>query len=435
MDLKKFSGKKICVAVSGGQDSVALLHYLKTKENECGYSLIAVHCEHGIRGEESVLDAEFVVKFCRDLGVECIVKTENCPEKARLEKTSLETASRDFRQDVFLEILATGRADYVATAHHQDDEAETVLFRLARGTLSGAKGIEEENGRFIRPFLRWAKTEIVEYVEKNKLPYREDRTNFVPDVTRNKIRLEILPKLNEAVGGASENLAKFAFRLAEDDELLQTLAKALLSVDEGGKTTVAFSDKKPLFARALIMAIKGLGVYKDYTSAHLDAVYGLQNSERGAKLDLPYGLQAEKTEKGIALFIKKEEKPFKKPEEMPFSENGFDGGRYEITVQKTPPVYADKVLVIDGDKLPKDATFRFRKEGDKIRRFGGGTKSLKKFFNEEKTPLDQREQLPLIAQKDGSTVYVVCGVEISEDVKISKTTRNALYIITKEKET
>ena len=434
MDLKKFSGKKICVAISGGQDSVALLHYLKTQEKACGYSLSAVHCEHGIRGKESLLDAEFVQEFCRRLGVPCVVKSENCIEKARLEKTSLETAGRAFRQRVFAEILDLGEADFVATAHHLDDEAETVLFRLARGTLSGAKGIEEENGRFIRPFLRLSKAEIVAYVEKNGLAYREDKTNFVPDVTRNKIRLEILPRLNEAVDGASENLAKFAFRLAEDDALLQELAKELLSEDEQGRTLVAFSEKKPLFTRALILAMKGLGVYKDYTSAHLDAVYSLQNKERGASLDLPYGLQAEKTSKGVALFIKKEEKGYKKPEAKAFSENGFDGGRYEVIVQKTPPVYECKLLCIDGDKLPKDAVFRFRKEGDEIRRFGGGTKSLKKFFNEEKTPVDEREWLPMIAQKDGNTVYVVCGVEISEDVKISKETQNALYIITKEKE-
>lgn len=433
MDLKKFSGKKICVAISGGQDSVALLHYLKTKEKTFGYSLSAVHCEHGIRGEESRLDAEFVQEFCRTLGVSCVVKAENCPEKARLEKTSLETTSRAFRQDVFFGILDSGYADVIATAHHLDDEAETVLFRLARGTLSGAKGIEEENGRFIRPFLRWTKAEIIEYVEQNQLPYREDCTNFVPDVTRNKIRLEILPKLNEAVGGASENLAKFAFRLAEDDALLQELSKTLLT-EEDGRATVAFSRKKPLFARALIMAMKGLGVCKDYTSVHLDAVYALQNSERGAKLDLPYGLQAEKTEKGIALYPKKKATVFEKPEETPFCENGFDGGRYEVIVQKTPPVYEGKVLCIDGDKLPKDAVFRFRKEGDKIRRFGGGTKTLKKFFNEEKTPVEEREYLPLIAQKDGEKVYVVCGAEISDDVKVSQETRNALYIITKEKE-
>ncbi len=433
MDLKKFSGKKICVAISGGQDSVALLHYLKTQEKTFGYALFAVHCEHGIRGKDSLLDAEFTLDFCRELGVLCELRREDCVEKSKREKTSLETAARAFRREVFLEILQSGRADFIATAHHLDDEAETVLFRLARGTLSGAKGMEEEHGKFIRPFLRKTKAEILEYVQKNGLAFREDKTNYVPDVTRNKIRLEILPRLNEAVGGASENLAKFAFRLAEDDALLKDLATGLLSVDKSGKTLIAFSDKKPLFARALVMAMKGLGVYKDYTSAHLDAVYDLQKSERGARLDLPYALCAEKSTKGVLVYVKAEQKHVEKVAESAFSENGFDGGRYEVKVSKTPPVSEDKVLVVDGDKLPKDAVFRFRKEGDKIRRFGGGSKSLKKFFNEEKTPVEEREWLPLIAKRHGQTVYVVCGIEISEDVKICQTTRNALYITTRRK--
>ena len=110
-----------------------------------------------------------------------------------------------------------------------------------------------------------------------------------------------------------------------------------------------------------------------------------------------------------------------------FSLDGFDGGRYEVILSKTPFEEGES-LRLDIDKLPQDAVFRFRKEGDYIQRFGSGKKSLKKFFNEEKIPVDEREHMPLIAEKDGSEVYAVCGVEISERVKVTETTKETLYL-------
>ncbi len=440
MQLQKFSGKKICVAFSGGVDSTALLHFLLENREKYGYFLSAVHCEHGIRGEESLSDKAFAEKICRDWGVELFLFSADCIALAAREKKSLETAAREFRLNSFQALVDEGKADYIATAHHVNDEAETVLFRLARGSsLSGARGILTENGWLIRPFLTWTKEEILKYAKENSLSYCEDKTNFELFATRNKLRLEILPALENAVAGATKNLARFAFLAAEDDEYLYRQSERLLQKEKSGGFTVSFSEEKPLFTRACLTALKALGMEKDYTSLHLGSVFSLQSAERGARLDLPKNVRAEKMGKGIRLYVFESADENSAPikEEKPFSENGFDGGRYAVKVGKAFSAIREtgwKTLKIDKDTLPKDAIFRFRKEGDVFTKFGGKTKSLKKFFNEEKIEVSERGALPLLASKDGNEVYVVCGVEISERVKITKDTQNALYITIEKKE-
>ena len=430
-------GKRVCVAISGGVDSTALLHYLKSCESQVGFSLSAVHCEHGIRGEESLLDQAFVQELCQKWDVPLFVFSNDCPKRAKREKVSLETAARNFRLESFASLIKENKVDFIATAHHVSDEAETVLFRLARGTsLSGVKGMEARSGYLIRPFLDWTKEEILSYAKKNNLSYRSDSTNFQTDATRNKLRLKVFPALEETVQGASVNLARFARYAAEDDEFLKEQSKLLLSLTSKGKPLVQFSEKKPLFRRACLMAMKELGIEKDYTSAHLESVFCLQQSERGAKIHLPQGVIAQKSESGIEFFLQKDEEilpPFPQTEKT-FDLSGFDGGRYVVNVSLTPPQTEEiKVLRVDGDKLPKNAVFRFREDGDVIKSFGG-SKSLKKFFNEKKIPVKERAFLPLIAEKDASEVFVVCGVEISERVKITKETQSVLYITLQKKE-
>ena len=428
MDLMRYANKRICVAISGGVDSVCLLHYLKSILKT---GLSAVHCEHGIRGEESLADLAFVQALCKDWEIPLTIFQENCPLKAEKEKLSLETAARNFRRECFEKLLST-QCDYIATAHHQGDEAETVLFRIARGTLSGVKGMEAEGEKILRPFLTWSKADILSYAEKNQLCHREDRTNEDLRFTRNKIRKEVLPKLEEAVHGATGNITRFAALVGEDDAFLYRLSEKLLTKHKDGYI-VAFSEDKPLFRRACLTALKGLGVEKDYTAFHLESAYYLQQSERGAKLDFPQNAECEKTEKGLTFRIKKVEIFEKKSNVKPFSENGFDGGRYEVIISKTPPKAGVNVLKIDADKLSKTAVFRFRQEGDEIKMFGGGTKTLKKFFNERKIPVKEREFIPLVAEKESKEVYVVCGEEISEKLKVDENTENVLYIILQKK--
>ena len=438
LDLRKFFGKKVCVATSGGADSTALLHYLKTQEIACGYSLSAVHCEHGIRGEESLDDMRFVEAFCRELDVPLTVFSCDCKQRAKDTLVSLETAARAFRRECFSALVTEGKADFIATAHHQSDEAETVLFRLCRGTaLSGVKAMSEEDGVLLRPFLTWKKAEILHYVQENGLSYREDSTNKETDATRNKLRLEVFPVLEEVIPAAKENLARFAALAAEDDNYLYRESEKLLSYQEK-EIIIAFCNAAPLFRRACLTAMKTLGIEKDYTACHLQSLFSLQDKERGAKVDLPLGLVAEKTGTGIRLFLLKNEEvlpPLPTAEEA-IEKMCFDGGRYEVKLlfdEPTDGEYVGKVLRAGWERLPKDAVFRFRKEGDEIEKFGGGTRTLKKFFNEKKIPVKERGYLPLIAQKSGNRVYAVCGVEIADFIKVTKTTQRVVYIILQKK--
>lgn len=430
MNLEKFFGKRICVAVSGGADSVALLYTLKNLQAEKGFLLCAAHCEHGIRGEESLADMRFVEELCHEWGITLYTFSEDCLARAKREKESVETAARNFRYACFKRLIDEGKADYIALAHHKNDEAETVLLHLARGaSLTGAGAMQEENGYLLRPFLRKTRAEIKEYVRLHALPYRTDKTNFDASYTRNKLRLEVLPKLEEAINGATENLARFADLARADDELLYEYARGLLCpVNEG--YLVAFSEKKPLFCRACLLALKELGVARDYTQTHLFALFDLQDLERGARLDMPSGVEAVKTQEGIAFRLKTPSKAWEKPPITPFSENEFDGGRYAVNASFTP-IEGERALRIDLDKLPSGAVYRFRQEGDYIYAFGGGKKSLKKFFNEKKIPVDEREYIPLIAV--GAEVYAVCGVEISKKLKVEDTSRRVLYLQIREK--
>lgn len=428
MELQAYQNKTICVAISGGIDSVVLLHYLNARKTACGFVLSAIHCEHGIRGEESLSDMRFVEAYCHDLGVPLTIAQEDCVALAKAEKVSLETAARNFRKRAFENMISTRQADFVATAHHQSDEAETVLFRLARGSsLTGAKGMSEQDGFLIRPLLAWTKSDIENYAKENGLHYCVDSTNLDTEYTRNKLRHEVLPRLEEAVDGASGNLARFAALAGEDDELLYVLAKELLlETDEG--YLVKFCEKKPLFRRASLLALKGLGLEKDYTALHLEQVFALQKLERGAKCTLPQNILAVKTCDGIEFYKDMAKARKEKAVPCPFTEKGFDGGEYRVRVCDEPVESGGwKVLKIDKDSLPKNAVFRFREEGDWMEKFGGGKKTLKKLFNEKKVPVEEREYLPLLAV--GSEVYAVCGVEISEKLRVTESTEKILYLV------
>lgn len=438
MDFEKFRGKSICVALSGGADSVSLLHYLKARSSTCGFFLSAVNCEHGIRGADSLADTRFCVELCARWQIPLVCFSEDCIALARLERKSLETAAREFRYRCFERLLSEGKCDLIALAHHKDDCAETVLFRLCRGSaLTGAAGMKELSGSYVRPFLDKTKEEILSYAKENGLVYCEDQTNFERSATRNILRLDVLPKLNEAVPGASENLFRFALRAGEDDEFLYRLSKPLV-VRENPKFIgdsglfIKPSEEKPLFFRACLLILKELGLIKDYTEAHLSSVFSLQALQVGARVQLPKGIVATKTYEGIRFVFQKEKE--EKIWSCPFAVGRFDGGRYEITVSKTEILEGEeglRVLRFDREKLPLDCVFRTRAEGDRFKKFGGGEKSLKKYFIDEKIPSYLRGELPVLAI--GREILLVAGVEISEKIKVTEATKKVLFIGLKRK--
>lgn len=423
IQLSPYKNKKICVALSGGADSMALLHYINARKNEFGITLFAVHLEHGIRGEKSVADANFVKNYCEKENIFLIIERANCIEYSTQNKMGIEEGARAVRYSIFNDILNSGKADFIFTAHHADDNAETVLFNLFRGSaLKGAGGIANLRGKIARPMLSVDKEQILSYVRENDIPFVVDESNFDTKYTRNFIRHQLIPKAKEIFPNLCERIYTFSQSVREDDDFVYSLAQKECKLDCGA---ITFSDslEKPIFTRACLIAFKYFGGVKDYVQENFNAVYSLQNLENGSKISLPYSLTAIREYGKIAIYREKE----CENKEIDFGEGEFEfcNGRLKIVKGK------EKGLLIDGDKLPQGAVIRTRKSGDIFQKFGSGTKKLKDFLIDKKIPSRLRNFIPVVA-KDNE-IYAVCGVEISEKVKIDRNSGN-IYSIIYEKE-
>ncbi|MBQ9513442.1 MAG: tRNA lysidine(34) synthetase TilS [Clostridia bacterium] len=418
-------GKTVAVAVSGGKDSMALLHYLFFNADKMGVKVICLNVEHGIRGESSVRDSLFVKSFCKKYGIPLISYAVDSKKKAEEDKLSLEEGARVLRYQCFFDAIDTKKCDYVATAHHRRDNVESVLLNLFRGTgLKGATGIKETyKEKIIRPLLNASKEEIEEYIEKNGIPFVTDETNLVDDYSRNFIRLNVLPKIEEIFPNAESNIARFSEIVKEEDEYLDGVAKKKV-VTGDKKAEIILPVDKVILKRAIIFALKTVGVVKDWEKAHIDSVCALVDKDNGAYVNLLDGVSAHREYDRI-VFIKREEKTALN---IPFAikEFEFDNKTYKIIRVEKNADYKSG-LYLDHDKLPKDAVIRTKEEGDVFTKFGGGTKSLGDYLTDKKVPLRLRESIPLIAS--GRTVYAIFGVAVSDKVKIDNKTTEVIKLI------
>lgn len=415
--LDKFKNKRVCVALSGGIDSVCLLHYFLTGASDFGIALSAVTCEHGIRGEKSLTDLAFVKDLCSAWGVPLTVFQRDIPAFAAERKMGLEEAGRAFRRECFLKILDEGKADILTTAHHRDDYAETVLFRLARGTsLAGMKVFTD---KFARPLSGVCRTEIEAYAQKHDLPYTEDESNADTAYTRNAIRYEILPLLEKYIAGARGNLVSFARLAAEDDDYLQSLAQAAL--ENAGENCVPVSLPDPVFYRAAVIALKGIGVVRDYTGDLLREISSLRTLQSGKRICLPSGAVAVREYDKIVFYY-----PAENGAEIPFATGEYPFGKDTIVVSETKR----EGLRCDFDKIPQECVIRTRREGDFFTPYAGKRKTLKKFLTDKKIPSRVGGTLPLLA--DGSEILAVFGVEISDKIKITEKTTRCVYLARRE---
>lgn len=443
VNLPKYANLKICVAVSGGRDSMALLHYLNAHAAEYNITLTALNCDHRMRGETSARDSAFVADYCEKAGIPLSRYVADTP-------CSSEGTARMWRLNCYLE--EAKKCDCVATAHHLDDNAETVLFNLARGAgLNGMDGITDADlsalandkpFKLIRPLIACPRAEIDEYVAANSIPYVDDETNFKADYTRNKIRLGVLPALEEAVPGAAKAIYRFSRLAAEDEEYFERQVKPLLSRREPYGDYIAHCEEKVVFRRAALKIIADRHQKKDYTSEQLERLYALQFAENGKKFEF-LNLTAFKEEGRICIVddsllqYENEGAPYEDfYRQLADNYCGqivtvcFD---YELddymkdVVQHCYPEITFKVLCYDGKKIPKNAIVRFMRAGDKFTKFGGGTKKLGDFFTDKKLPVRLRKTIPLLC--DGNDVLIIFGVEISDKVKLDERTQEVCCAI------
>ncbi len=436
IDLAPYKDKRICVAVSGGKDSMALLHYIKAHGASYNISLSALNCDHGIRGEESARDSAFVGEYC---ALNAIILHSFKWDGV---KFADEGAARWWRLCCYNKVITQDKADLVATAHHMNDNAETVLFNLARGaSLSGLTGITDSPAMgLIRPMTGCLREEIDGYIKENNIPYVTDSTNLTDGYTRNKIRHNVLPALEEAVPGAVKNIYRFSRLAAEDEEYFYRKADELIAT-RGGVYLIKSCTERVIFKRAAHKIVAELFNKKDYTALHFQQLFALLNAENGKKFAF-LGLIAIKEEGGVAI---SDEYYFKtEAEGMPFYDN-MDCDQVNTYCGVTAAAdYAEnlgdvllslggeggqslKILKFDADKIPAAAVIRFKRRGDKFTKFGGGTKSLGDYLTDKKIPQSLRHVLPLVC--DGNKVLIVGGVEISDGVAItSETKRTGVFV-------
>ncbi len=458
LNLAQYRGKKICVALSGGRDSMALLHCLMLGAGQYKISVCAVNCDHKLRAC-SAEDSAFVKDFCNQAGVPIVCFEENCAALSKNRGVSVETAARDWRRECYLKAASMFGADAVATAHHMNDNAETVLFNLARGAaLSGLTGIcdgeitaqnkFEDGGsvKVIRPLIGCTREEIDEYVRVNGVPFVEDETNADDCYTRNYIRLNVLPRLEEAVPSATKSIFRFSRLAAEDEKYFaEEISRKKLIEPALCGVYVNFCEQKPLFMRAAVSALKYLNpLVKDYTAEQIERLYNLQFCGNGKKFYfLDFVAFKEDGKISVCLanclnLLSDGQSDFN--EYVLSQKNGF-GGQYaavcdvsalsatlEKAVKETVLSAEDiKILKFDCDKIPAGATIRFMRKGDRFQKFGGGCKNLGDYFTDKKIPLRLRGLVPLIAL--GSEIYAVCGVEISDKIKITDKTQRVGCIL------
>ena len=415
LDAPYLKNSKIALALSGGRDSMALAYALKAQ----GTPFFAINFEHGIRGDKSVKDSQFVRAWCEKNGVECLSITLDTPTYAKEKGLTIEQGARELRYFHFDKLLQEGKCDYIALAHHNDDQVETILMRLFRGTgVRGLKGMSEVSGKYVRPLINYTREDIDKYVNENNIPFVEDETNKDEGYTRNYIRSQ-LKGLKKRFPTIGESIARISRSATEIDEYLLAQIGDIEMVD--GECTMDISEfDTPATAKRKILAIfEKLGVRQDVEERHYPLIFDLASAENGKKIDLPHGIVAHKDGKKVVFST------LTTPDDM--EEIPFEGKTIEGVITVTPVDKFEKGddLVIDLNKVPKQAVLRHPREKDKIRKFGGGSKSLGDFLTDKKVPLRKRKDLIVLASapsgyKNSNEILFVLGVEISADLKVDE---------------
>lgn len=438
---------RVIVGVSGGADSVCLLFVLSELQKEIPFEMYAVHVNHGLRGEAADEDEAYVKRLCTSLGVSLYSYYENVELIAKNRKQSTEEAGREVRRSCFESTMESCKANKIALAHHKNDNAETLLFHLARGTgLRGLGGMKPVRGAYIRPFLCVTRAEIESYLQENGIEYREDATNATDEYTRNRIRNHVIPFLEKEVNSAS------VFHMGETMEQLQLVQDYLEGqVAEAFSNCVAELDTSgviqeeafgKLHAALKQLVIKELmirlsGAEKDIEQIHVQDVLDLFEKQVGRQIDLPYQLQAKRVYEGVKI-VKKQEYTLEEIQyDIPIKTGNQGSVSYEGQVlqyrifendkENENPVQKAGKYYFDCDIIQNGLIVRTRRPGDYITIHSDGrTQKLKAFFVNEKVPQEIRDHILLLA--DGSHILWIVGMRTNCMYQVSNKTKCVLEV-------
>lgn len=415
--LAQYSEKKLAVGVSGGRDSMCLLHAVL----HCGVvkkdNIIVVHVNHCLR-DQADGDEAFVVEYCKANGVRFMVKRVNVNKHASANGLTIEQAARNLRYDAFYDLIKCGKADVILTAHHALDNAESVLMHLFRGAgLDGLRGMGD-SGKIVRPLLEVYPDELDEYVSANNIKYVVDDTNFIDDADRNFIRLNVIPLIQQRYRGAVRVVNAFAAEAISVCDYMDGALDASLIAHDGG---AALIDERALTGALSTRYVRRALEYftlTDITREQIERVAKLAHMRMGATIELSNGIIAAKEYGCVSLYIPRAKFDGEAPIKM--GANFIDGLAVDIAQSAVQPRQAAGRCV-DLDKLD-GAVLRFRRDGDMFTPFGGGQKKLKQYFIDNKVPKRLRDRIPLLCR--GSEVLVIVGMQISDSVKQTEATVN-----------
>jgi tRNA(Ile)-lysidine synthetase, N-terminal domain/tRNA(Ile)-lysidine synthetase, C-terminal domain len=438
-------GDKVIVAVSGGPDSIALLHVLYKLKEKLDISLYVAHINHGLRGIESDTDEEYVRMFCESLNIEFISKRVDINQISKLKNISSESAGREVRYEFFEEVMKKFSAQKVAIAHNANDQAETILMRIMRGTgMDGLIGIRPvRDNIFVRPLINNTRDDIEEYCLKNNINPRIDKTNLQAIYSRNKVRLQLIPYIQENFNkDIIQVLNRLSYTIKVDNDYLEVVSKEKykkycdINKEKVIISKEAFLEHESIITRIIRLAIHNVvGNLYNFEKIHIYDIIRIQRCSTGKELNLPSNVYILNNYGDIVIYKNKKQNIRAKAEEyiLHYGVNLIEDIRIKanvkvISMEEKLDFKSNKwIKYFDYDKIKGDITLRFRRDGDKFTPLGmNGTKKLKDLFINLKIPKEQREEIPLVCF--GGNIAWITGYRVSEIFKVDENTKNILEV-------
>jgi tRNA(Ile)-lysidine synthase len=443
-------GDKVLVGVSGGADSIALLHVLHWFSSIQKYSLIVVHINHMARGKDSDADADFVESVAEKLKLPFYLKKIDVRIERLQLKTSFQDAARIIRYQFFEEILKAVGGNKVALGHSADDQVETILMNIVRGTgLKGLTGIPQVRGYIIRPFLEIHRKDLKIYLEEKDISFRDDSSNWDKKYLRNRIRHELIPHLETYNPGVKKCLQEMSGIAREEDSLLSQMVRDIFKQKsrllEGNEKNIVWDiddfQSYPIALRQRLVReifCRITGDMQAITAHHVQQIINLFNSPKSGKaLNIPRGVTVT-CSYGSVLFSKGigdicENEPLVTPISVPGTTELLEGNiriQTQILADKRDFSSLDsgRQAFLDLGETGLVIKARFFREGDRFCPLGmTGNKKVKSFFIDRKVPRSMRSQIPILTNANDDIIWVY-GQRISHSYRVTDKTEKVLFV-------